>query len=277
MKDARTHIRVHNGIMDHPKVEALSDGAFRTLFELWCWCSRHLTDGAVSKQKWNKSGTKRRRDELLAAGLVEQNPDGSVHMHDYEKHQNTSLEVMDIRDKKAAASVKANHTKWHVRRGITSPDCKLCLHESDSQNVSHVGDGSESVGNPERIRIASQQPDSSTEDIGHRAVEKTTSSSSSASNEAAPSKANEILAAWLDLHAEKPPTRVKGQMAREIRLLLEEGIPPDQVMEGCRRVHQKAQHPSTLASFVNEVRNPRKAGNGKPALDPSRQWMADLS
>ena len=43
--DRRTYITVHDGMPEHPKVDALSDKAFRALVGLWCWCSRNLTDG----------------------------------------------------------------------------------------------------------------------------------------------------------------------------------------------------------------------------------------
>ena len=40
-RDPRTFITLHDGMPEHHKIEALSDKAFRTLIDLWCWCSQH--------------------------------------------------------------------------------------------------------------------------------------------------------------------------------------------------------------------------------------------
>ena len=47
--DYRLFIKIHNGFPEHPKTGGLSDRAFRNLIELWCYCSRNLTDGIVTK------------------------------------------------------------------------------------------------------------------------------------------------------------------------------------------------------------------------------------
>src|SRR5215469_12896847 len=70
MPDDRTYIKVHDGMPDHPKVEALSDAAFRLLVTLWCWCGRHLTDGRIPEGIWSRRGSAKARDELLTAEQV---------------------------------------------------------------------------------------------------------------------------------------------------------------------------------------------------------------
>lgn len=52
--EGRLFIKVHNGFPEHEKTGALSDRAFRNLIELWCYCSRNLTDGKVSNAHANK-------------------------------------------------------------------------------------------------------------------------------------------------------------------------------------------------------------------------------
>jgi hypothetical protein len=37
--------RVHDHVDEHPKIEPLSDGAFRLLFETWAYCRRTATTG----------------------------------------------------------------------------------------------------------------------------------------------------------------------------------------------------------------------------------------
>lgn len=110
-KDTRTYVRIHDGMPDHPKVDGLSDAAFRLLVTVWCWCSRHLTDGAVPAATWQKRGREKVRAELIAAGLVDLREDGSVYMHDYTDHQRTAEEVNRIREARREAGRKGGLAK----------------------------------------------------------------------------------------------------------------------------------------------------------------------
>lgn len=98
--DTRTYITVHDGMPEHPKVEGLSDAAFRTLVEAWCWCSRNQTDGHIPTESWKKRGTPSARKELIAKGMAEVTENG-VYMHDYTEHQRTADEIAEHRAKKA--------------------------------------------------------------------------------------------------------------------------------------------------------------------------------
>ncbi|MGW6461020.1 hypothetical protein ACWF94_34685 [Streptomyces sp. NPDC055078] len=72
----------------------------------------------------------------------------------------------------------------------------------------------------------------------------------------APVTAQTIVSEWLDRCAERPPSRVIGQLSREIRVLLDEDrIAPDWIRRGIARWMQKNLHPATLASVVHEVMN----------------------
>ena len=68
--------------------------------------------------------------------------------------------------------------------------------------------------------------------------------------------AGQIVKAWIDGMRTRPPERVIGQTAREVRLLLDQGFPPGVVLEACRAVSSKGLHPSTIASEVNVMLNP---------------------
>lgn len=126
MADDRTYIRVHDGLTDHPKVEPLSDAAFRLLMTTWCWCSRQRTDGHVRADVWAKRGTPKARRELAAAGLVELLEDGNYYMHDYDEHQRSSAEIAEYAERKRRAGAKGNHNRWHVAEGKLDPDCEWC-------------------------------------------------------------------------------------------------------------------------------------------------------
>lgn len=125
-KDYRTYVRIHDGMPDHPKVDGLSDAAFRLLVTLWCWCSRHLTDGAIPPAVWRKRADAAVRDELVEVGLVDVTEDGSVQMHDYTQHQRTAEEVQAIREARSESGAVGNHKRWHVDRGVVDPNCDRC-------------------------------------------------------------------------------------------------------------------------------------------------------
>lgn len=81
----------------------------------------------------------------------------------------------------------------------------------------------------------------------------------------APVTAQTIVSEWLERCTERPPSRVIGQLAREIRVLLDEDhIHPDSIRRGIALWMRKGLHPSTLASVVNEVMNTAGAA-GAPA------------
>jgi hypothetical protein len=150
LADDRTYIKVHDGMYDHPKIEGLSDGAFRLLVGLWCWCSQHLTDGHVPAASWARRGTPKQRRELVTAGLAEETL-GGVLMHDYLEHQRSAAQVEEIKQVRAAAGVKANHVRWHVKAGILDPTCEHCTDGPTgippaSQNGSHPDPLQESDG-----------------------------------------------------------------------------------------------------------------------------------
>lgn len=126
MRDERTYIRVHDGMPDHPKIEALSDKAFRLLMERWCWCARHRTDGRVPMTVWAKAGSASARRELVRAGLVEEHVE-HVEMHDYLEHQRSAAEITDLLDKKRRAGTLGNHKRWHVPLGRLDLECPHCI------------------------------------------------------------------------------------------------------------------------------------------------------
>jgi hypothetical protein len=81
--------------------------------------------------------------------------------------------------------------------------------------------------------------------------------------------AQNLVAEWVDhCNGGRPPGRVIGQVAREIGAMLTEGIPYADVRAGLQQWHTQGLHPSTLASVVHEIRNPKKA-NGAKHLQPA--------
>ncbi len=81
--------------------------------------------------------------------------------------------------------------------------------------------------------------------------------------------AQTLLAEWLDHCEQRPPRRVRDHTAREIKTMLDEGIPVDDVRRGLAAWHAKRLHPSALASVVHETRL------GPAAGAPSRASTTD--
>jgi len=146
-RDPRLYITVHNGMPDHPKIEGLSDGAFRLLVTAWCWCSRNLTDGFIKATSWDMRGTAKARRELIAAGLVE-TVDGGVRMHDYTEHQRTAEEVQDLRSKRADAGRKGGLAKQANRVASATAVAKQTgsKHVADTDTDKEELEGSSSRG-----------------------------------------------------------------------------------------------------------------------------------
>lgn len=67
--------------------------------------------------------------------------------------------------------------------------------------------------------------------------------------------AQALLGEWLDRCAKRPPGRVVGQVAVQVKAMLAEGVDPDDIRRGLSAWMTKGLHPSTLPSVVNEVMN----------------------
>jgi len=125
MRDDFYWFRVHDHIDEHPKIEPLSDPAFRLLIETWAYCRRNRNDGRIADAVWKKRGTARPRRELEQAGLVEQHQ-GHVQVHDYLDWQQSAEEIDAAKAKKSKAGGYGNHKKWHADRGLVDPECQHC-------------------------------------------------------------------------------------------------------------------------------------------------------
>ncbi|GGJ81780.1 hypothetical protein GCM10011583_11520 [Streptomyces camponoticapitis] len=70
-----------------------------------------------------------------------------------------------------------------------------------------------------------------------------------------------IVGEWLERVPKRPPSSVIGQVAKQVRVLLDEDhIEPYDIRRGIATWMKKGLHPSTLPSVVNEVMNAMPAG-----------------
>lgn len=79
--------------------------------------------------------------------------------------------------------------------------------------------------------------------------------------------AQTLVAEWIEHCTDRPPGRVVGQVAKELKTLLDEGIDPARVRAALAEWNRKGLHPSTLASVVHEITNRKPAARSQQATD----------
>lgn len=149
-RDERPFFRVHAGVDEHPKVEPLSDKAFRLMIETWAWCRRNpQANGHLTAGQWAKRGTPKVRRELIDAGLFEDDLTGGVITHDYDDWQRTSDEIDAQKQQAQSDGLLGAHKRWHVDRRIRDPECPHC--QSDSRPYSRASSHPNAHPNSESI------------------------------------------------------------------------------------------------------------------------------
>lgn len=132
-KDKRPYFVLTNEYPRHRKIRHLSDKAFRLHVTLLGLCNEDRNDGIISKQDLQMLGPGAGK-ELLKASLVHEKEPGIYQLHDYLRHQNSRKEIEElVTEKQAAGKIggkKSAHLQWHVKRGITNPECELCVAET---------------------------------------------------------------------------------------------------------------------------------------------------
>ena len=81
---------------DHPKIAALSDGAFRAHVEMILWARRYMTDGRIPNRVANRFGfesvSELCSNDADRPSLIELD-DGDYQLHDFADHQETRADV----------------------------------------------------------------------------------------------------------------------------------------------------------------------------------------
>ena len=99
-----TWVRLDDNFPDHPKVEALSDAAFRLHVTAMCYSARLLTDGFVSASRARRlceqPDAEALIDELVASGCWDATERGYV-IHDFTEYNPTAEQVKRDREENA--------------------------------------------------------------------------------------------------------------------------------------------------------------------------------
>lgn len=115
-------IRIDDGMTDHPKIEALSDPAFRVWHRAVAYCSKNSTDGHIPTAAMRKLGARPKLiGELTTVlppyehPLIEVTPTGFL-MHDYLEYQPSRADVLAKR-KAATERKRSQRDKQKDERG----------------------------------------------------------------------------------------------------------------------------------------------------------------
>jgi hypothetical protein len=117
-----TWVRLEDTFCEHPKVEPLTDLAFRLHVKALCYANRNLTDGYVPSVAARAMGGSRHKSacrELVTAGVWEL-ARGGFRIHDYLDFQFSRGEVVAIRQLQKAGG-KARAAKAERVRGRFAP------------------------------------------------------------------------------------------------------------------------------------------------------------
>ena len=118
---------------------------------------------------------------------------------------------------------------------------------------SSLPEGKGREGNREQGKVGRAEAAEQTEVIA--ATEADFVGAAEAADAPEPVTARTLISEWLDRCAKRPPKNVIGQISKQIKDLLAEGIDPDDVRAGLALWMRKGLHPSTLPSVVNEAMN----------------------
>lgn len=251
MADDRTYVKLHDGFDEHPKVAGLSDKEFRTYVEALCYSARNLTDGAISFAVARKLAPPRVFATLLRVGLFERHNDHYA-VHDYLEHQRSAEQVKQLKEARREAGKRGGNAKAKglaSARGVASGLLKQTPSKvvPETESLTYVRDQAET--NPS-LRSGTKE--------------------STNAARTAPRNAGQIVEAWIDTLNRRPPSNVVGQVAKHIKVLLEDNFAEPEILAGLATMSTKGLHPSTLPSLVNDVVNRPKltsVSNGQPTLN----------
>jgi hypothetical protein len=98
------------------------------------WSMDNLTDGFIPEDVLLRWGTRADAGRLVASGLWfadQHDGDDGWRFHDWTRFQPSAAVTAATKAKEAEAGLRGNHTRWHVDRKISDPDCEYCYQVPD--------------------------------------------------------------------------------------------------------------------------------------------------
>jgi hypothetical protein len=284
MARGELHIQLAVNYADDEKFEEVSRSARLLYVDSLCSAKKLLNDGVFSRVKVRKlmyperpSVADKAAAELVAAGLWNWDAQRKVFIIAAWLKRNKSRSQIE-QDRKDAeeASLKANHTRWHVGRNEVDPKCRLC-----SKGGSGGGSGPGSGGG---IRPESTETETETEtEIKNKPPSPPASPVTNgraraiATQEAPdgnPGPAEELVTAWINACNRRPSRHVINDVGQLVAEMLQDDVPAADIERGIQLWQARGSNPRTLPSFVNQVMNARPAAGNVLAL-PNRRPTTD--
>ncbi len=156
-----TWVRLDDSFTDHPKVDGLSDAAFRLHVAGLCHSARFLTDGFVAASRVDRLVRRYKpalTAELVAAGAWDARPEG-WQIHDYTEWNPDAATVRDVQAKRATAGSKGGTKKASNRLANATAGAKANAvakrKQTSSTNPSYIETPTESL---EKSASADEKP-----------------------------------------------------------------------------------------------------------------------
>ncbi len=145
------YLNIDDGMDEHPKVEGLSDAAFRLHVSAMLYSARRGTDGALPLPKSRRLSDT--AGDAVAAELVRADVwhdlgegcadsqtclpgrPGHYVIHDFLQWNHSAAWWEKRSEDAASRGSKAMHRRWHVRRGVFREDCKHCQADNALYNA----------------------------------------------------------------------------------------------------------------------------------------------
>jgi hypothetical protein len=276
MARGELHIQLAVNYADDEKFEEVSRSARLLYVDSLCSAKELLNDGIFSRAKARKlmyperpSVADKAAAELVAAGLWNWDEDRKVFtIAAWLKRNKSRSQIEQDRKDAEEASLKANHTRWHIGHDKVDPKCRLC-----SEGGSGGGSGPGSGGG---IRSESTETETETETRTNpptpRAVRRPPEPPADR-DLGDPGQAEQIVGEWMNSCHRKPPRRVIEDVGRLVLEMLGDDVQADDIRRGIRIWQAKGSNPRTLPSFVNQVMNSRPAN--VVAMDDRRPSTTD--
>ncbi|SRR6266498_2134813 len=252
-------VRIDEEFARHPKVMAAGPLGMAMQVAALCYCNQYLTDGFIPRtvvaglldfaglgmRMWQGDLVGGGEDatwqlvveDLLEAGLwVEELSRGGYRIHDYHDYQPSKEEALKLRADRAAAGQKGGKASAKAR-GQASAEASAAPNAQAKSKPGPVPVPLTPTGSPS----ASLQ-----ENPTARAL---------ALIDPSPETAQTVLGAYIDWRRAQGVNgidrRTIGLLAKQLGQAFQAGHPPDIIKRGLVAWHERDQHPSTLASFID--------------------------
>jgi len=256
--------KVDDNLAFHAKAVAAGNPALGLWVRAGSWAAQQLTDGFVPTHMLAALGTKQQAERLVAVGLWDRT-EGGYAFHEWDERQPSRADVEAERAAAKERMRKAREAKKQATQGASSQ-----VSEPRSGDVRP-----NSRRSAPEVRVTPTRPDPTRPDpiedgepasAGSQVAAIASPAATLALFTTEPT-AQSLVGEWIDHCDQRPPGRVVGQVAKELKTLLDEGIEPERVRAALAEWNRKGLHPSTLASVVHEIGNRAPAAKGQQATN----------